>query len=140
VPVEADLRLVTDHGVHRRDPVPGVAEDQRTGRVHHVHAVRAGVDHDPGLPGQVGRIVAVGHHQEPDRLHSQRPGQPKCCADTPASVQWVAIRAMAAPASRASRRSFMVLIPGTSSTAIRAEVASATAARIRSISLVPEKP
>ena len=64
----------------------------------------------------------------------------KCWTDTSASVQWVAIRATDAPASRASRRSSTVPTPGSSSTAIRAARASSTAARISEISSTSEKP
>jgi hypothetical protein len=55
-------------------------------------------------------------------------------------VQWVAILATDAPASLAWRRSSTVPTPGSSSTAIRAAVASATAALIRVISSTAEKP
>ena len=44
----------------------------------------------------------------------------KCWSETSASVQWVAIRATDAPASRAIRRSSTVPTPGSSSTAILA--------------------
>ena len=44
----------------------------------------------------------------------------KCCTDTSASVQWVAIRATDAPAWCAARRSSAVPTPGSSSTAIAA--------------------
>ena len=64
----------------------------------------------------------------------------KCWADTSASVQWVAIRATDAPASRACLRSSTVPTPGSSSTAIFAEAASVAAARTRSMSLVAENP
>ena len=66
--------------------------------------------------------------------------RPKCCTDTSASVQWVATRATRAPASWARCRSFMVPMPGTSSTAIWACVASSTAAEISLISSSAEKP
>ena len=55
-------------------------------------------------------------------------------------MQCVAILATDAPASRARRRSSTVPTPGSSSTAIRAAVASATAARISAISSTAEKP
>ena len=64
----------------------------------------------------------------------------KCWTETSASVQWVAIRATDAPASRASRRSSTVPTPGSSSTAIRAARASSTAALISEISSTSEKP
>ena len=54
---------------------------------------------------------------------------PKCWMDTSASVQWVAILATDAPASRAPRRSSIVPMPGTSSTAIFAWVASSAPGR-----------
>ena len=65
---------------------------------------------------------------------------PKCWMDTSASVQWVAILATEAPASRELRRSSLVPMPGTSSTAILAWVASSTPAAIRAISSTREKP
>ena len=65
---------------------------------------------------------------------------PKCWIETSASVQWVAIRATEAPASRALRRSSMVPMPGTSRTAILASVASSAAARTRVMSSTFEKP
>jgi hypothetical protein len=65
---------------------------------------------------------------------------PKCCTDTSASVQWVAIRAIEAPAACAALRSSTVPTPGSSSTAISARVASSTAARISPISSVAENP
>ncbi len=65
---------------------------------------------------------------------------PKCWTDTSASVQWVAMRATAAPAWCAFFRSATVPTPGSSSTAMRAAVASSTAARISWISSVPENP
>jgi hypothetical protein len=65
---------------------------------------------------------------------------PKCWIETSASVQWVAIRATEAPASRALRRSSIVPMPGTSSTAIIACVASSAAARTRVMSSTLEKP
>ena len=64
----------------------------------------------------------------------------KCWSDTSASVQWVAIRATDAPASRASFRSSTVPSPGSSSTAIFAAAASSAAARTSRISSVAEKP
>jgi len=60
--------------------------------------------------------------------------------DTSASVQWVAILATEAPASRELRRSSFVPMPGTSSTAILAWVASSTPAAISLISSTREKP
>ena len=69
--VEADLRLppdLRDQGLH---PGLRVGQDQGAGRVDHVDAFGARVDHDPGLPGQPGRVQPVGQHQEPDRLHAQ---------------------------------------------------------------------
>ena len=57
---------------------------------------------------------------------------PKCWIDTSASVQWVAILATLAPTSCARFRSVIVPTPGSSSTAIRAALASSTAAAIRS--------
>ena len=57
-----------------------------------------------------------------------------------ASVQWVAIRATWTPRSAMSRRSSATPMPGSSSTAIRALVAAATAAETSSRSSVPEKP
>ena len=64
----------------------------------------------------------------------------KCCTDTSASVQWVAIRATDAPASRACFRSSTVPRPGSSSTAIFAARASCTAAATSLMSSVAEKP
>ncbi len=66
--------------------------------------------------------------------------RPKCWMDTSASVQWVAILATVAPAWWAPRRSFLVPMPGTSSTAILAWVASSTPATIRAISSTRENP
>ena len=65
---------------------------------------------------------------------------PKCCGLTSASVQWVATRTISAPASWARRRSSTVPMPGTSSTAIRAWVASSRAAAMSLSSSVWEKP
>ena len=65
---------------------------------------------------------------------------PKCCTDTSASVQCVAMRATDAPASRALRRSSIVPMPGTSRIAILARFASSYAARISTISSTREKP
>ena len=65
---------------------------------------------------------------------------PKCWMDTSASVQWVAMRATEAPASRARRRSSIVPMPGTSRIAILACAASCAAALISWTSSVSEKP
>ena len=64
----------------------------------------------------------------------------KCCSDTSASVQWVAMRATDAPASRARRRSPMVPTPGSSSTAILARRASSAAAATSLTSSTAEIP
>ena len=55
----------------------GLGEHQRAGRVDGVDALAARVDHDPALPGQLLGRGAVAHHQEADRLHAERPGQPE---------------------------------------------------------------
>ena len=69
--------MVADLGVHGLDPLLRVAEHQRARGVHAVDALRARVDHDAGLPGQLGRGGLVRHHQEADRLHAQVAGQPE---------------------------------------------------------------
>jgi hypothetical protein len=77
VAVEPHLRLRADLGHHRLNPLLRVAENERTGRVHAVHTLRSGVDHDPGLAGQLSRTGAVRHHQEADSLHAEITGQPE---------------------------------------------------------------
>ena len=69
--VEPDLRVGSQLGHHGLHSFLRIAEHQGSGRVHAVHALRAGVGHDPGLPGQLGRAGAVRHHQEADGLHAE---------------------------------------------------------------------
>ena len=45
VAVEADLRFRPDLVDQSPNPVLGFAEHQRTGRVDHIHALRAGIHH-----------------------------------------------------------------------------------------------
>ena len=93
------------------------------------------------LPRQLLRRRAVAIIRKPTVSMPSERASPKCCIDTSASVQCVAIaRDPARPPARASRRSSIVPMPGTSRTAILAWLASSTAARIRSISFVREKP
>jgi hypothetical protein len=75
--VKADLRLRPDLGHQRLHPGLGAGQHERPGRVDHVHALRAGVHHDPRLPGQLGRAGAMAEHEEPDGLHAQVTGSPK---------------------------------------------------------------
>ncbi len=72
--VEPDLCLAADLGDQRLHPGLRLAEDQRAGRVDHVHALRARVNHDPGLPGQLSGPDPVAEHQEPDGLHAEVAG------------------------------------------------------------------
>ncbi|CNU64513.1 Uncharacterised protein [Mycobacterium tuberculosis] len=65
---------------------------------------------------------------------------PKCWIDTSASVQWVAIRQIDPPLSRASLMSSLVPTPGNIKNAIRASFAVAAASLISSCSGVFEKP
>ena len=69
--VEPDLRVVADLGDQRGHSIAHLLEDQRTGRVDDVHALAAGVDHDPCLFRQPLRRLRVRHHQEPDGLQIQ---------------------------------------------------------------------
>ena len=77
VAVETDLGVVTEFGHQRRDPVGDRVEHQRTGRIHHVDALAAGVGHDAGLGGQLLRRDRVAHHQEADRFQPEFTGQPE---------------------------------------------------------------
>ncbi|CAM3619856.1 hypothetical protein MYCO108962_26550 [Mycobacterium colombiense] len=51
--VEADLGVVAEFGDQRGDPVTHALEDQRSGRIDHIHALAARVGHDAGLGGQL---------------------------------------------------------------------------------------
>ena len=74
-PWKPTVGLVADLGDERGDPVGGLLHDQRAGRVDDVHALAAGVDHDPGLLGEhLGRL-GVAHHQEADGLQAELAGQ-----------------------------------------------------------------
>ena len=73
--VKADLGVLSHFGHHGSDAVRRVLEDHRTGRVHHVHALAAGIGHDSGLRGQDFRRLGVRHHEETHRLETERPGQ-----------------------------------------------------------------
>jgi hypothetical protein len=75
--MKAHLCLRADLGHHRLNPLLSVAEYECARRVHAVHALRAGVDHDPGLARQLGWGCAVRHHQESDGLHAEIAGQPE---------------------------------------------------------------
>ena len=63
-----------------------------------------------------------------------------CCFAMSASVEWVAMRTDAAPASRAASRSSTVPMPGSNSTVIFARVTLSTAASIHSRSVCALKP
>ena len=64
----------------------------------------------------------------------------KCCSETSASVQWVAIRQMEPPLSCASRMSSLVPTPGSMRNAILAFFAVSAAILMSSCSGVCEKP
>jgi hypothetical protein len=66
--VKAYPGVLPDLGHHRRDAIADLLEDERTGRVDHVHALAAGIDHDAGLLGQDFGLYRVRHHQEADGL------------------------------------------------------------------------
>ena len=74
VAVEADLRVVAQFGDQRLHPVPDAVRQQRAGRVDDVHALAAGVGHDPRLLGQLVRPDPVREHQEADGFHAQLAG------------------------------------------------------------------
>jgi hypothetical protein len=74
VAVKADLRVVAELGDERGDPVADPVHDQRAGRVDHVDALGARVGHDPGLPREDLRRLAVRHHQEADGLKADAAG------------------------------------------------------------------
>jgi hypothetical protein len=65
---------------------------------------------------------------------------PKCCSDTSASVQWVAIRQIDAPLSAAMPMSSLTPTPGSIRNAILARLAVLAASVISSCSGVLEKP
>ena len=54
---------------------PHVLEDHGPGGVDHVHALAAGVGHDPGLAGEHLGWLGVRHHQEADRFQPDLPRQ-----------------------------------------------------------------
>jgi hypothetical protein len=66
-----------DLGHQRRHPVGHVAGQQPAGGVDDVHALAAGVDHDPGLRGQRVGVGAVREHQEADGFQTEVAGHPE---------------------------------------------------------------
>ena len=124
-----------------RHPVRDLLEDHGAGGVDHVHALAAGVGHDPRLAGEhLGRL-GVGHHQEADRLQPDLawPGRSAGWRCRPRCSAW--------PPGRSRRRGRVTALmsssvprPGSISAAILARVAVSTAALIRTRSSVLEKP
>jgi hypothetical protein len=99
VAVEADLGFGLEHGAQGADAGLHVVRQHVAGRVGHVHRVGAVALHQLALPGDAGRVVEVGHHQEAGGVHAQLAGKGDVLGEVSASVQWVATCTLRAPQS-----------------------------------------
>src|SRR5215469_5642191 len=139
VRVDPGLGLASELGEHRGDPGLYVIHRERPGRVHDVHAGRAGIDIMRARRAIMSGVVMCGIIKSPCTSMPRSLDSPMCWMAMSASVQWVAILTRSAPSSAARSSCFLVPMPGWKVTASRARLIAFLAAVSNSSSVCSER-